>query len=226
MVQFGEADLRLDIGASLDLLEPLARDTSGEWLTVGADFMTYTRLRSEGNFKFPVETVDYWFGLNTKWQVPSSPLHARLRIAHISSHLVDGLADSTATISPKPFVYSREFAEVLIGWHLGSLRPYAGFTAMWASQPKTPERFWPQAGIDAVIDLGSAWSVRAGYDWKLIGIDGAWAPQHAAQAGLAYTPWKGRGLALNLYGYDGRSMHGMFYTSFDSYIGLGLQILY
>lgn len=224
MVQFGTKDLRLDIGASIDVME-LLNDSARGTLRIGSDFMTYTRLRSEGNLKFPVETSDYYFGLNGTYQLPQSPLHARIRVAHISSHLVDGSADSTFTFSEqKPFVYSREFVEILFGYTLGVVRLYSGATLLWATQPRAANRAIPQLGADIRFALTPTIQFRAGYDWKLIGVLDRRVTQQAAQVGVFFDTWNGRGLSVNLYGFNGRSMHGMFYIQPDSYLGLGFQV--
>jgi len=223
--QIDEKKLRLDIGASADVLEPIERDSSG-WMRIGADFMTWTRLRSEGNLKFPVETIDYWFGVHATYAFFESPWHLRLRIAHISSHMVDGLADSDGTISPKPFVYSREFVELLAGYYIGRVRPYAGATFIWTRLPKNPNPIIPQAGIDLDMPIADGYQLQGGYDFKLIGIDGVYAPAHAAQVGVKAVLWNDTGLYTGIYAYSGRSMHGMFYTAFDQYIGLGLQFIW
>ena len=222
MYQYGANKLRLDIGGSLDLTE-----SEGPWpegrLSFGVDFMTWTRLRSETNFKFPVETIDYWFGANAKLRIGPGPWQARLRIAHISSHMVDGLADASGTISPEPFVYSREFAELLIGVESGVVRPYAGITAVWASQPDAPDPFIPQAGIDLHVPVGDSWELRGGYDLRLSGIDGQLSAGNAAQLGMMLKNENGTGFLISLYGYAGRSMHGMFYREYDGYGALGFQ---
>lgn len=226
MYMIDDERLRLDIGASVDIAE-IVNDSSTGRITIGADFMTWTRLRSETNFKFPVETVDYWFGVNGQWSTVDGLWSARGRIAHISSHLVDGLANDSATLVPAPFVYSREFIEMLVAWRPWSvLRPYAGATFIWATQPDAPDPVVPQAGIDARIPLGGKWHIYAGYDLKLIGIDGTYAAANAAQAGIFYDLWHGRGLMLSGYGYSGRSMHGMFYTGYDEYVAVGIQVIW
>ncbi|OJX57144.1 MAG: hypothetical protein BGO89_11625 [Candidatus Kapaibacterium thiocyanatum] len=226
MVQFGVKHLRLDIGATVDVMNPLDDTASGR-LRIGADFFTFTRLRSEGNFKFPVETSDYFFGLNATYALPSSPLHARLRIAHISSHLVDGYADGEGVFTRQaPFVYSREFVELIAGYHIGSIRPYAGFTWLFATQPKRADRVIPQAGVDVRQHIGGPFHLRGGFDWKLVGIDGTYATAQAAQLGVFFDGWNGRGLMLSIYGYNGRSMHGMFFDQNDRYLGLGFQVVW
>ena len=224
MVQVDDECLRLDIGASFDLFEPVERSDSG-WMRIGIDFLTWTRLRSETNFKFPVETIDYWFGVHGSYRFGATPLQTRLRIAHISSHMVDGLADTTATISPTPFVYSREFAELLFAYELVVFRPYAGATFVWTKQPASPNPVVPQFGVDVDKSLSTSIRLQGGYDLKLIGIDGAYVATHAAQLGVRIAAWNNTGLFTGIYGYSGRSMHGMFYTTYDSYIGIGIQFL-
>jgi len=48
----------------------------------------------------------------------------------------------------------------------------------------------------------------------------------AAQAGVFAELWDGRGVMLSAYGDNGRSMHGMFFTEPDSYLGIGFQVLW
>ena len=55
--------LRLDISTSRDIVKWYDDD---ETISIGADLFTFTRLRSTDNFKFPVETIDYLFGLKCR----------------------------------------------------------------------------------------------------------------------------------------------------------------
>lgn len=94
-----------------------------KYFSVGADLFTYTRLRREGEFHFPVETIDYLFGLNAGYKVVAREIlptynykipgggdsidvsqtrqgkifyeyGIRFRLSHISAHLVDGKYDN------------------------------------------------------------------------------------------------------------------------------------
>lgn len=213
--------MRLDIGASPSLWRP------APGVDLGVDFFTLTRLRSEGNFKFPVETIDYWFGIYGTYVDNTLPLDIRVRVAHISTHLVDGLADNGGVFtSQRPFVYSREFVEVLAGWTFGMLRPYAGMTYLWAVQPRRFARVVPQVGVDVRMPIGAGIQVAAGYDGKLVGIDGTYAAQHAAQVGIEWPAPSGVANSLNLYRYDGRSVHGMMMEQNDHYWAIGLQLVF
>lgn len=213
--------MRLDIGASPSLVRPDPR------FDVGVDFFTLTRLRSEGKFKFPVETIDYWFGLYGTFVDTASPLDLRIRVAHISTHLVDGLANDSGLFQrQRPFVYSREFVETLAGWRFGAIRPYAGFTYLWAVQPRRFARIVPQLGVNVRVPLTSSVNVAAGYDGKLVGIDGVRHAQHAAQIGIEWTSPTSVTNSLNLYRYDGRSVHGMMMDQNDHYWAIGLQMVF
>ncbi|HYF03963.1 MAG TPA: hypothetical protein VEC36_11335, partial [Patescibacteria group bacterium] len=76
----------------------------------------------------------------------------------------------------------------------------------------------------------------AAYDFKLIGVEDTYVGTNAWQAGVKLYQFKERvnrhevqdspALTLNIYGYHGRSMHGMFYKERDSYIGTGFQFLF
>jgi hypothetical protein len=231
MYQTNVDELRLDIGASIDLHRwgkgaTGSRDstTDDPWYSVGADFMTWTRLRAESNFKFPVETIDYWFGVNA--QVGWGLWGARLRLAHISSHVVDGIVNDPVWTTGTPFIYSREFAEILVGRTIGYVRPYAGLTAVWTKQPADVDPIIPQAGADVRFPLTDMLWLMGGVDLRMISINGVYASARAAQIGVFTDVGSGACILLSLYGYNGRSMHGMFYDSFDRYLAIGMQILW
>jgi len=176
---------------------------------IGTDFFTLSRLRSEGNMKFPVETADYFFGVNgtTKGKLNGLNYSARLRLAHISSHIVDGLAHDTI-LNRKPFVYSREFAEITGAINFDEFRCYAGLT------------------YDFNYKINQYIKVLAGYDFKLSGFDDVYFGTHSAQAGIEFVTSNEIGILISGYYFNGKSIHGMFYTENDSYYGVGFQVVY
>jgi hypothetical protein len=226
--QFGNDRLRLDIGNSFDISEFMLQDSSR--MSIGTDFFTYTRLRSEGNFKFPVETTDFYFGVNGAWISKAQAgmeYGLRLRLAHISTHLVDGYADSAGNFSrQKPFVYSREFADLSGSVQFDYLRIYSGITWLWATQPRNVGRFIPQLGTDIRYPVQKGLEIQAGYDFRISSVNERWIPTHSVQAGLAWLNEKRRGIWLGLLMSAGRSLHGMFHTEQDTYIGTGFQALF
>ena len=219
--QLAPRTLRLDIGASPELFRV---DST---YTVEAEFFTLTRLRSEGNLKFPVETADYWFGFTGSYTPAGSAIDLRVRLAHISSHLVDGYANARGQFERQlPFVYSREFIEAIAAYSIGNLRPYAGVTWVWSIQPRYFDRLIPHVGFDYSVDLGADCAVHVGHDAKLIGIHGSYAPQHSTQIGIQQRYPSGTSAGVALYRFDGRSIHGMFANQAESYLGLGLSFTY
>ncbi len=75
----------------------------------GAEILIWSGLKTLDNFRFPVETADYFFGINAILPAfPTFPFFtSRIRLSHISSHLVDGTKDSV--VGGASSKYSREF---------------------------------------------------------------------------------------------------------------------
>lgn len=219
LYEISDEKLRLDIGTSLDLLS-YRPDSTGE-IRFGTDFFTYTRLRSEGSFKFPVETTDFFFGVNAsaKYLVAGHVVSGRLRIAHISSHISDGYNGPRA-----PFVYSREFVDVTAALTLSELRFYVGANVLFSTIPDNFGVLTPQVGFDVSYPLSTTLSLVGGYDGRFPTIQGATTGVHSAQLGIKIGEQFGKGIVLNGYAYSGKSLHGMFYDMVDSYAGVGFQV--
>lgn len=217
--------VRLDIGHSFDLYRFSAFDSTK--FSIGCDFFTFTRLRTAGNFKFPVEAADYLFGVNasTSTKAFDHKLDVRLRIAHISAHLVDGMAIDTI-LSRSPFVYSREFIDLCAAMSFDPVRIYAGCNLMFHTIPSDPLALTPQLGFDFEQGLSGDFYISGGYDFKLVGMDGTRFGVNAAQCGIEWKTFGNVGLFLGFYLYEGKSMHGMFYNEHDSYTGIGFQVNY
>lgn len=228
--------LRLDIGSSIDLVSFRQSNTSSlsspelfsPEVRLGAEFFTFTRLRSEANFRFPVETTDFYFGINASAKAPINDklaLSARFRVAHISAHLVDGFPQFQQS-----FVYSREFVDAVLAasWAVpfGTVRAYGGATVLFHSIPDNFGAAIPQLGADATIPLPGIdfISICAGYDLKITTILGATSLVQSAQAGMKFGEKFGHGVLLSAYWYNGKSLHGMFYNQHDSYVGIGFQV--
>jgi len=226
VINLSEENLRLDIGASFDLYRNNLSDETT--LSIGGDFFTYTRLRSEKNFKFPVETSDYYFGVNSslKFNAFGQDFASRLRVAHISSHLVDGYS-SGGEFFKMPFVYSREFADLSLAYIRESefidYRIYGGAVYVFSTTPDDVNEFLPYLGADFTkkiikfVELSGGLDIRAGEVGRT---------NLAAQIGINLKFFKDFGLFLGYYKYHGSSMHGMFYKENDNYDGIGFQIVY
>ncbi len=219
--------LRLDIGASFDMVQFGEKENDVFLSAIGADFFTYTRLRSEGRFKFPVETSDYFFGLNysCRYDLKDYALEGRARLSHISSHLVDGYSEDSKFFQ-EPFVYSREFLDLVVALDYNNIRPYLGVCLVFSYQPDDINKIIPQFGIDWQKQLNEIFDVSIGYDLKLDGQNSVASAVHAAQGGLIAKVSDHFGIFGGIYYYHGNSMHGMFYDQKDSYFGYGFQLIY
>ncbi len=226
VINLTDDNLRLDIGASFDLFRD---STSSNFIWgFGGDFFTYTRLRSENNFKFPVETSDYYFGVNssTKFKIGEADFASRLRIAHISSHLVDGFSKDGIFIQ-EPFVYSREFFDISFAYlnntDLLDYRVFLGAIYVFSTQPDNLNKFIPYFGLDInkkftdFMELSCGMDLRSGENNM---------NNLSAQLGLNFKFFKDFGIFVGYYKYYGNSMHGMFYDEKDNYDGIGFQIIY
>ena len=231
LAQVGKNRLRLDIGNSIDLLEyRLPQDSAVA--TVGGDFFTYTLLRGEKNFHFPVDASDYFFGINFNFRKHLSDglLSARLRVSHISSHFVDGHYDNTLAAwkdSRPPVVYSREFLDGVVAFQpepwKNKIRVYAGATYLFHVDPKNLDRFVEDAGVEGHEELISNLNVYCAYEAALLKITEA-SIRHNIQIGMKIGRWEGRG--LNLYGgyFSGYSIHGEYYNVKETYFAVGFLL--
>jgi hypothetical protein len=80
------------------------RDITSGSVKLGLEGLIWSRLRNLSGFRFPVETADYFFGIYGTFNAFKA--RHRVRLSHISSHLVDG-ADTVVGGSSSRF--SREF---------------------------------------------------------------------------------------------------------------------
>lgn len=223
-----EDKLRLDIGISKDVLRYKAGD---ETISFGADLFTYTRLRSEGKFKFPVETIDYFFGINGGYKkyIGINEFGVRFRLSHISAHLVDGKyikSQNEWSEGRRPIVYSKEFIEIFPYYNFTSLRMYLGLTYIFHTIPKIIKKGIYQAGFDSFIipfRIGYATPFIA-YDFKLTGIEDVYSGNNIIKAGFKFGNPYAKGFSVVLSYISGKSIHGELYDLSENYFNLGFNL--
>jgi hypothetical protein len=236
--------LMLDIGTSLDLVHITYPD-SARIIGVGADFGTYSLLRRSNNFKFPVDAIDYIFGLNISYRQPvgeifSSPAHAsaRLRISHISAHFVDGHYQNGDWITEGtpfaiPFVYSKEFINLVTALSVDFGRAYLGYEYTFHTLPKNISPHSYQAGLELYMPnfpVRGIWPFIA-VDFKLLPI---WQPSQNESDGYAGTLNLQLGAKTNAIGergvrvvfnyFNGMDRHGMYFYRRVSFSTVGFLI--
>lgn len=228
LIQFSKNELRLDIGNSIDLFRCYKNEN--ETFSLGADLFTYTLLRGETNFHFPVDAVDYLFGFNGSYKVVDENYEygARLRISHISAHFVDGHYDGTNSRwrgDLNPRVYSREFVELMPYYKFNSLRVYTGFTYLFHVDPAYIGKMNYQFGFDYFANDFISESITPffGYDIKLVDID-KFTANNSLSAGIKIGKVHGKGLSLYFNYYAGKSIHGEYFNFNKEYSALGINL--
>ena len=222
----GKSQLRLDIGTSRDIYR---RHCEDKIISFGADFFTYTRLRGEKEFHFPVETIDYLFGINAgfKKSKPDSEYGLRFRLSHISAHLVDGQFDTGTQDwrnGRKPQVYSREFIELFPFYRTNGARIYAGFTYLIHVSPDYLGKEIYQVGFDYyLIDFIQLFVPFAAYDFKLSKIS-KYSGNNIISAGIKFGKYDSRGLSILFSYFSGKSIHGEYFDLNEQYSTIGLNL--
>ncbi|ACF14364.1 conserved hypothetical protein [Chloroherpeton thalassium ATCC 35110] len=164
-----KSNLNLDIGHSTDLVHLAFNDSTNQirTLSFGADFGTFSLLREESNFKFPVDAIDYIFGVNFTYTAPLSDIvstslpltfSTRLRISHISAHFEDGHYKNDAWMQGDtpfeiPFVYSREFCNLVFAVSNAFGRAYLGYQFVFNTLPKDISAHTFQTGLEYYPDI-------------------------------------------------------------------------
>ncbi len=229
--QLGKNQLRLDIGNSIDLLQySVVKDSTS--FSMGTDFFTYTLLRGERNFHFPVDASDYFFGINFNYKSATALglMSSRLRVSHISAHFVDGHYDNTKgewKDSRYPIVYSREFIDVVVACDPAplndALRGYIGATYLFHVDPITVAPFSGYAGLEWHSKAYTNTNFYAGYQTTMMKISEV-AFRHNVQLGVKFGEWDGRGLNLFASYFSGFSIHGEYFDAKENYFALGFLV--
>jgi hypothetical protein len=224
----GKEKLRLDIGASLDVIH--IKKSDSETLSFGADFFTYTRLMSEKDFHFPVDAVDYLFGFNAGYKKTEGGREygLRARLSHISAHMVDGHYDHLVNgwkEGVNPMVYSREFVELFPYYRIDGFRGYAGLTYLFHTTPKNIGKGIYQLGFDyfarnLVCDKISPYIA---YDFKL-SKDEKYIGNNTVMAGVKLGKPFDKGVSVYYAYYSGRSVHGEYFFFTENYSSIGFNL--
>lgn len=232
-----ERSVQLDIGHSSDIY----RSDDGQF-AAGVDFGTWSRLRRSNDFKFPVDAIDYLFGINASWKTPwgeedalFNEFSGRIRLSHISAHFEDGHFNAeTGTWSTQPewngttpFTFSREFLELTMALSAPDKRVYAGFQYLYHT---LPEGITP-ASWHAGMEWATSDKTWLAADWKLLPV---WQTATARSEGLRGTWNLQAGMRLHNIGldkvrltcnyYSGISRHGMYFYRAESYATAGVMI--
>lgn len=115
--EIGSSHLKLDIGASYDLLQLTPGNDTSSVLRFGAEFFTYALSVSADGLRLQIDAVDGFFGghfLYLHRESTGNQTALRLRVLHQSAHFLDGhisIVTKTWRDNRAPNPYSRDFGE-------------------------------------------------------------------------------------------------------------------
>ena len=230
-------EVQLDIGAPVDLYQNRDRN-----FAVGVDFGTWSLLKRNNDFKFPVDAIDYLFGVNATWKrkfddsvLPFNTMTTKLRVSHISAHFEDGHTDASgAWLTPEeapqgkiPFTYSREFVNLTTALSSPAGKVYLGYQYMFHTIPGEINRHSVQAGAEVGLP---AYSYVAA-DFKLLPV---WDNVKQKTDAFRGTWNLQAGMRLKSIGLDqvrvacnyfsGISRQGMYLNKAEHYTSLGMIV--
>lgn len=221
-------NLQLNIGISGDLCK---WKINKQFVSIGADFFTYSNLRSESNFKFPVDAIDYFFGINFNYKklFGSNFLTGRFRLSHISAHLEDGHIYSRSDTIFTPFVFSREFVDLSCGydyWLLKNckLKNIISVNILFHSIPKDFGLLSLQYGLEFRYFLSSYFSVYISNDLKLQSVSSGNYLNENLETGIRFGKINAKGFSLSFNYYDGRDYKGQYYMNYLNYKAIGFNV--
>ncbi|MBS1518471.1 MAG: DUF1207 domain-containing protein [Bacteroidetes bacterium] len=220
--------LELNIGASADLL---GLKKGNSVYSFGIDFFTYSNLRNENNFKFPVDAIDYLFGVNFnafRKINAGYDISGRLRLSHISSHFEDGhIYERTDTIFT-PVVFSKEFLDLAF---VNSYRPennielksMIALNYIFHAIPKEISKFSGQIGLEGNYYFSKVTSVYLSNDINIASVNGRTNLNNNLEAGLSFGKRNSRKIRLYYRYYDGQDYRGQYYGKYFNYNGIGIK---
>ncbi|RMD91049.1 MAG: DUF1207 domain-containing protein [Calditrichaeota bacterium] len=153
---------------------------------------------------FPIQTSDFYFGLPFDFRF--NQISARLKWAHVSSHL----GDEIPRASEIRIDFSREFWQLLLSYDGSQLRFYGGF--LWAYHVLPRVGPW-------TLQFGMEWTERkhfhSPYPYFAVDIkprqEVGWAPDFNSQVGVVFGNHQKRAIRLALEYFNGHSNQGQFF---------------
>jgi hypothetical protein len=220
--------LLLQIGTSSDLISFY---NGNNIYSIGVDFFTYSNLRAEQNFKFPVDAIDYFFGINLNFCHKSKNenlLTGRLRLSHISTHLVDGHKYDNSALLNSPFVYSREFFDVALMYQI-SISKNIFFKNLFAVNllfHSIPDDFGfisLQYGAEFGHYFNPVLSIYISNDFKLFRQTAKNCMNYNLITGLKFGKINSKSISVYFSYYNGMDFRGQYYMNFLNYKSIGVN---
>ncbi|MEP7145915.1 MAG: DUF1207 domain-containing protein [bacterium] len=218
--------LKLDIGATIDLIGYKEVQNT---FSLGVDFFTFSNLRSEANFKFPVDAIDYFFGvnLNFKKYLSGKDFSSRLRISHISSHFEDGHIYEIADTVHSAAVYSKEFINLAAVKEFTlhnkiNIKTLIALDYIFHSVPKDLSKLSGQLGLETRYFFSDILAVYLSNDLTLASVNSKTNLNENFEGGISFGGFHKRTIKFYFTFYDGQDYRGQYYGKYLKYKGLGI----
>jgi hypothetical protein len=228
----GTSRLKLDIGSSIDFLQ-WKPDTAGGRLRVGADFFTYALTTSAEGLRLQVDAVDGFFGGHVVYAGADGRFALRLRLLHISGHLIDGHWDRSTMMwkdNKLPIPYTRDFGELTGLWtwsgSAAALSAYTGFSYATLVRPGDLSRYATLHGFELrTTDIfgpfaGRPFALYAADNLAITGIPACYGTNNL-EFGVKFGAWDGTGIRLYGSYYHGLEVFSQYYYVRTDQWGLG-----
>ena len=234
---FGSANLKVDVGNTIDVFG-LNFSASRLRVTAGIDFMAYAFVTGSQGLRLQVDALDGFFGGNFSFSrtFESSRLQGRLRILHLSAHLVDGHYNPTSKQwldNRDPITFAKNFGELIVAHELqpsfGIFRYYGGITYAGLVRPAELQRYAFSVGFEIASSaiLGNVlehptYPFIANH-FSVAGNPG-YTGNNQAQIGVKFGEWNGKGVVLYLAYYNGNSFFSEYFDERVSIVGAGFTV--
>ena len=228
--------LKVDIGASVDMLEFRPGADSSHRIRLGIDFFTYALSTNSEGLRLQIDAVDGYFGGHVSYIKdvdPDSRIAVRLRLMHVSAHFLDGHYNITTQLwkdGRQPIPFTRDFGELVGAYAFRSGEVtgqiYGGFSYATLIRPVEIRRVELQAGFEFHADelvenvFGRPFNLYASDHFLLRGIP-SYIGTNNLEFGVKFGDWGSTGLRIFASHYNGLDVFSQYYDQRRESWGLG-----
>ena len=234
---FSTSNLKVDIGNTIDVFG-WRNSNDAMRFTLGIDFMAYAFVTGSQGLRLQVDAIDGFFGghLSATKYLEDSRLQARLRILHLSAHMLDGhyeLATKRWIDDREPIPFTKDFGELVVAHDVnpdfGVFKYYGGISYATLGRPTQIERF----GFLAGFELGTVDIIGSVLDKPTIPFVAVHAtlsgnPVYTGnintQVGVKFGDWDRKGIVLYLAYYNGNNFFSEYFDQRVTIWGTGFTV--
>jgi hypothetical protein len=222
--EFGSSTMKVAIGNAVQLFD---YHSGTDTVQCGLLFIAYAQANDYRGYRLKIDAADGFFGLSFSYNTDSR-LNFRLRMIHLSAHLVDGhFNDETMQWRDNkiPFPFSRNYAEIVAAYSVDmqswQLRPYAGVSYAPIIKPKVIKGFSALAGWE----LHSPGMIHAyvAHHFSFLGTP-TYIGSNTIETGVKFGGHSGRGLRVFLVYHNGWDNFCEYYNERKEFVGAGFAV--